>query len=590
MSPGIYNYKFYLLAFLISAIVFSCKQGNSEEKKDRVLSSINVNFEEENDPDESAFLNLGNINNEALNEQVKKALESAETEKYFPDNSERRDLLKKLTEFYEDTSYNLVWVSSEGLLPQAEDLIKSIKISSEDGLVPEHYHLKKIEQKIEDLKNQDFEKGEKELSDLDILLTSSYLGLASDMLTGRLNPKKFEDWMPDVPHRDIKEHLKEALEDNNITASLQELSPEHPQYKRLKEALKKYEEIAADGGWPKIDAEANLKKGDSSETVADLKKRLYLTGDLDKFEPENEESNKFDDDLENAVKKFQSRNGLQVDGIVGPGTFEVLNIPVEDRITQIMLNLERVRWQPRDYGDRYILVNVPEYMLRIYENDEVVDEMKVIVGKEYHSTPIFNEEMVYLVFSPDWTLPLSIAKRDILPKVIEDPDYLVRNHYDVYEDWNEDSEPIDPFSIDWEDIPEDEFNFRIVQRPGPWNSLGQVKFMMPNDMAIYLHDTPSDHLFDSKEREFSSGCIRIERPFDLTEYLLQDDPSWDRSAIYEHLNLEEPKNVMLPEKINVHLVYKTSWVDDNGDVHFLPDIYGHDDVQLAALEKSLELN
>ncbi|CAN5133883.1 L,D-transpeptidase family protein [soil metagenome] len=590
MKLRIYQFKSYIIALFISIISFSCQEGNSNERKDRILSSMKAKNEAGHDLDENSFSNIKNFDSETLRDQLKESVESAESGKYFPENNERKDLHRKLKDLYEEKSYDLIWISPEGLFPQAEDLLQSIRNCSEDGLVPEHYHLKNIEQKIDNLTNQNVEKGQQELSDLDILLTSSYLGLASDMLTGRLNPRKFEDWMPDVPEKNLKDHLKEALENNEITSSIQELSPEHPQYQKLKEALKKYKEIAANGGWPVIDADANLKIGDSTKTVADLKERLFLTGDLQSFDSKKDEKYQFDDDLEAAIKKFQSRNGLVVDGIVGPGTLEEMNITVEDRINQIMLNMERIRWQPRYYGDKYILVNVPEYMLRIYENEEVVEEMKVIVGKEYYSTPIFNEEMTYLVFSPDWTLPISIATRDILPKVKEDPDYLIRNHYEVYEDWNEDSEPVDPFSIDWEDITEEEFNFRIVQKPGPWNSLGQVKFMMPNDMAIYLHDTPSDHLFNAQEREFSSGCIRVERPLDLTEYVLQSDPSWDRSRIYKSLNLEEPKNVILSEKINVHIVYKTCWIDDEGEIHFLQDIYGHDETQLTALENSMDLS
>ncbi|MDQ3534891.1 MAG: L,D-transpeptidase family protein, partial [Bacteroidota bacterium] len=574
---------------LIMLVFFSCSQGNDRKK---IKESYNetlydydnddvdfISFKLDEKPDKAILANL-----------LKEKLDTAGLEPYFPNNKERKELEDKLRGFYEEYDYEIVWTSSGGINSQAKELLDALHNVSEEGLNAAHYNLHKFEDLFKKLNDGSGEDQNENLVKLDLLFTSSYLVLGSDLSTGRLNPYKFDNrWIPAVPEKDLKDHLIEAYESNRIRESFNDLIPDHPQYTKLKEALIQYKKLADEYQWEVIEIDSVIQKGDSGQIIAEIRQRLDFLGDLESGTVEATAA-KFDASMESAVKSFQKRHGLLADGILGPNTYDKLNIPLEAKINQLKLNLEKVRWLPRELGKEYILVNVPEFRLRVYNNNNIVDEMKVIVGKEFTSTPIFSDTLEYLAFSPDWTVPVSILRENIFDHILQDPGYLERNNYELYLDWDQNSEPVDPFSIDWHEVDREEINYRLVQKPGPWNALGQVKFMMPNDMAIYLHDTPTSYLFDEKIRGFSHGCVRVERPLDLAEFLLKEDISWDRNRIYQYLNLDEPENVILPNKVPVHIVYKTAWVDEAGDVYFLSDIYNHDEIQMAALEKTLTSN
>lgn len=580
-------YKYYFLVLLM-LVFFSCSQGND---KDEIRKSVllEAQYDLNDDKDIDFLFDFDEMPDpETLSSLLTDKLDTAGLDPYFPNNRERRELEDKLKGIYEEKDHKLFWTSSDGVTSQARELLEAIQNVSEEGLNPDHYNLKRFESLLKKVKVGSIKEHPENLVDLDLLFTSTYLVLASDMSSGRLNPYKFDEkWIPAVPEKDLKDHLLEAFESNNIKESIFELIPDHPQYKKLKEALAHYVKIEAEHDWEIIEVDSIIQKGDSGQIISEIKNRLQLLGDFNNNNIGKDKDAIFDEYMEAAVKSFQKRHGLTVDGILGTNTYSKLNIPIDEKINKIKLNLERVRWLPRDLGDEYIMVNVPEFKLRIYENKNIVDEMRVIVGKEYNSTPIFSDTLEYLTFSPTWSVPVSIFKDDFYDKLVDDPGYLEKNHYELYPDWNKESEPIDPYSIDWKEIDKEEINYRLVQKPGPWNALGQVKFMMPNKMAIYLHDTPTEHLFDAQERGFSHGCIRVERPIDLAEFLLKGDPSWDRRKIYEFLNLDEPENVILPNKVPVHIVYKTTWVDDEDKINFLPDIYNHDEIQLISLEKTL---
>ncbi|HSN87061.1 MAG TPA: L,D-transpeptidase family protein, partial [Thermoanaerobaculia bacterium] len=289
----------------------------------------------------------------------------------------------------------------------------------------------------------------------------------------------------------------------------------------------------------------------------------------------------FDEAVASAVSRFQRRHGLEATGKVDEGTLAELNVPVQDRIRQLQVNMERWRWMPASLGERYIFVNVPEFRLDVYEGDHSALAMRVVVGKDQSKTPAFSDKMTYLELNPAWNLPVSILSDEILPKLASNPGYLASHDMEVVKGWGDDEEVVDASYASEAGQPGSPY--RVRQRAGAANPLGKVKFMFPNEFDIYLHDTPADHLFDRAERDFSHGCIRLEKPVELARYLLRGDPKWTPDAIQDALTSGEHAAVKLPKPLPVHILYWTAWVDQDGTVEFRKDVYGHDET----LEKAL---
>lgn len=308
--------------------------------------------------------------------------------------------------------------------------------------------------------------------------------------------------------------------------------------------------------------------------VQSLRQRLWLSGDVDTLDVID--SFEFDEELEHAVRGFQERHGLETDGVVGRDTLAALNVPVEERIQQVLLNMERWRWLPEEMGSRYLMVNMAGFDLQLVENEATVMDMRVIIGRPYRSTPAFVAEMTHLVFNPYWNVPHKLALLDLLPAQQKDPQYLSRKGFRVFSDWSRDAIEVDPDSIDWSQYNENNFVFRLRQEPGAANSLGRIKFMMPNPHAVYLHDTPAQHLFRRAVRTFSSGCIRVEQPVRLATTLLQGKRRWTDGDVMQIIASRENRAVFLSRKIPVYMLYLTAWVDDAGRVHFRDDVYGRD--------------
>jgi murein L,D-transpeptidase YcbB/YkuD len=271
---------------------------------------------------------------------------------------------------------------------------------------------------------------------------------------------------------------------------------------------------------------------------------------------------------------------LDADGIVGPATLRALNVPVEQRIDQLRLNLERTRWVFEDIEEDFVLVNIAGFRAYVVHDREIVWETKVQVGRPYHQSPVFRDEIKYVVFNPTWTVPYSIATREMLPRIKSDPQYFQTREFDIK---NRDGQLVDPETIDWAEVSPRSFGYTFVQRPGPNNALGRVKFIFPNEHAVYLHDTPSKPLFDVAERAFSHGCIRVENPFDLAEILLGSD-DWGREQIDATIESRETKTVFLAEPLPVLILYWTAEVDPDGLVHFYNDVYDRDQRIATALD------
>ena len=362
-----------------------------------------------------------------------------------------------------------------------------------------------------------------------------------------------------------------AIPDVRPPASSENMGNE---YSKLQKALLIYKDIADHGGWPSVSKGAKLKKGDRGERVGELKKRLIVTGDL--ISEGTREENTFDEELHNSVIRFQRRHGLKEDGVIGPETIKTLNVPVEKRIHQIEINMERLKLMPEDMGQRYIAVNIAAFELDVVENKNTVINMKVIVGKPYWYSPLFSAKMAHLVFNPSWYAPNSIAIKEILPKIKKEPDYLVKEGIKVYEKEKGYREELDASAINWADVTVDNFKYRFVQVPGILNPLGKIKFVFPNKYNVYLHDTPAKVLFERSSRAFSHGCIRIEKPIELAEYLLRDDPAWTKDKILEIIEAGKEIKIKLPSPIDIHVLYLTAWVDKDNIVQFREDVYERD--------------
>jgi murein L,D-transpeptidase YcbB/YkuD len=483
--------------------------------------------------------------------------------------------------FYADRSFSPAWLAKDGLLSNAVQLIHAIEKADEEGLDPEDYHLGLIHSLLAKV-NQNavwHDSDSPMLARLDIIFTDAFLTYATHLAYGRFNPKTiYKNWQMPGDHIDLISLLNQAVESGQTELALRNQLPSHRIYSQLRENLARYKDIAAQGGWSEIASEEKLKAGDKGPHILQLRDRLFITGELSGFNDQDV----FDEELTLAVIKFQASHGLSTDGTVGHKTLTALNVPVEERIHQIKLNMERWRWLPQHLGDRYILVNITDFSLSIVENGYTSFSMPVIVGRTSRRTPSFSANMTYIVVNPFWRVPRSIAIKDKLPLIRKDPDYLSKHNFRVFQWFNGEAVEIDPSSINWNKVTASNFNYSLRQDPGPDNALGSLKFMFPNKFSIYLHDTPSRHLFARETRTFSSGCIRVASPIDFANHLLRKDPFWDPQTLLSSIDNGLKEIVSLPEPIPVYVLYWTAWVGEDGHMQFRDDIYRWDSVLTAA--------
>lgn len=490
-----------------------------------------------------------------------------------------------LLRFYDYRQYQPVWSDDAGPLSRCVySLVNVICQADHHGLQFKDYHLSAIFTILARIYRNLELKGAtppETLADLDLLLTDAFYMYNSHLRFGRVNPEKIgEGWFIDRWKADLTETLQNAINSNQIGETLNSMMPSQPDYHRLQQALAIYRTIAKKGGWPEIPSFPKImKRGMKGKYVSLLRKRLMIEGDFN--QPINNDGDLFDDTLEQALQRFQDRHGLVADGIVGPLTRGALNISVYERMRQIELNMERIRWLPDDLGERYILVNIADFSLMIVENEQSILSMRIVAGKPY-TTKIFSAQLTYLVLNPYWNIPQSITMEEILPRIQQDPGYLAKKSIKIFQGWDDDEKEIDPATITW-DTNSDNFRYRLRQGPGPQNPVGRIKFMFPNRYNIYLHDTPHRHHFAKAVRNFSHGCIRVEKPIELAEYLLRADPFWTRKKILSMINQKEKNSVSLPKSIPIYIVYYTAWVNEDNIVQFRNDIDGRDEILDEAL-------
>jgi murein L,D-transpeptidase YcbB/YkuD len=482
--------------------------------------------------------------------------------------------------FYEGRGYRPAWVE-DGSLTQADVLIRAIEETYGDGLTPAYYHLKLIRSLTARVKKGLISDGAR-LADLDVLLTDAFITLGCHLSGGCVDPVTIRSqWFAKRSTVDVASILEQALEKKRIREAVMKLRPQQASYDRLRQALAVYRSLLMRGEWPRVSGGRLLRRGSLSHRVAELKRRLAASGEI-AYAVTNG-ANVFDTGLEEAVMSFQKRHGLNADGIVGRETLNALNVPLKRRIRQIELNMERLRWILGNVEQRSIVVNIANFELYVVENGKSVLSMKVVVGKPYLDTPVFTAKMTYLIINPSWNVPDSIARKEILKEIRKDPDYLTKENIQVLKGWGSREEEIDPREIDWSGIIPENLPYRFRQEPGPLNPLGRIKFMFPNKFNVYLHDTPARGLFSSNVRAFSHGCTRIEKPLELAEYVLRDDPTWTREKLLAAINEGTEQKINIAHPLNVHFLYLTTWVDEGGTLQFRNDIYGRDKLLDEAL-------
>ena len=479
---------------------------------------------------------------------------------------------------YAHREFKPVWVTNGGVNTKATGFIDTIIKADHEGLSSEAYHRKDIMTLMTDIKlsmaEDNIYKSQK-LTELDLLLTDAFFSFGFHLSEGIVDPYSNNfNWHIKKPKKNLTKILQTILSDDRLEGFVDALRPHHPGYLRLRAALETYSNIKKAGCWPEVPAGRKMRKGDQGIWVSVLRSRLVISGDLPKSPHGNPTC--FDDILEDGVKKFQARHGLEVDGVVGSKTLAALNVPVEDRITQIRLNMERWRWLPQELGESHIMVNTADFKLNIIENEKTRESIRAIVGKRKRPTPVLSRKIRHLELNPYWNIPFNIAIKDIIPAIKKNPEYLGDNNIRIFENWEEDARELTPESIEWDQITKKNFTYRFRQDPSNSNALGRVKFMFPNKFSIYLHDTPSHNLFKKTKRTFSSGCIRIEKPIQLAAYLLQDHPKWNFEKLIAAVNSKKNKTILLSHPINIHILYWTAWVDNNGVINFRDDIYGRD--------------
>jgi murein L,D-transpeptidase YcbB/YkuD len=494
--------------------------------------------------------------------------------------------LWKLTrQFYEQRNLEPAWIQNAAPGPGMDALISALREADEEGLDPQLYNVGLVEQRRKEgskgfLSPKGFEP--REAAVMDAWLTYLYMKYASDLADG-LSDLAHADpaWKIKSEKFDPLRYLEAALRDNRVTQSLRDLLPDDSQYQALRKALAEYRQQKSAGGWPQVPARLKLKPGQRSADVPALANRLAASGDFAGTIPSGGQPAVYGTDLQEAVRRFERRHGLEDTPIVSAPVVAELNVSIDDRIHALEMNMERWRWLPRTLGDPHILINIPEYRLEVWDHGRVPLTMKVVVGKQDTPTPIFADQMTHIVFSPYWNVPPDIAANETLPEALKDPAFLERTNMEVID---KSGNVVDPSTINVSSPSE----YRFRQRPGSSNSLGLVKFMFPNQFNVYLHDTPADSLFARASRSFSHGCVRVEEPKQLAEYLLRDQPEWTPDKIDEAMHAGEERTVKLARPIPVYLGYWTARVSADGIVQFRRDVYGIDSRLTTMLAERME--
>ena len=469
---------------------------------------------------------------------------------------------KTLTKHYLDNSGEIFWVGTNRMTP----FIQRLEFADDDGLKQQDYPV----DYLIGLRDQIEPSNPLAAAYAEIAYSAFFLAYARDLATGRVILSKIDR---DHFQKPRKLNLLAVLEgigsSRNPSQYLSTIEPQNAHYRALKSLLREYRTISGEGGWGTVARGEPLKPGMSDPRVQQLRARLEKTGDV--LPRQVPDPLVYSPDLVLATEQFQKRNGLDADGIIGPGTLSMLNVTAEERMRQIIVNMERWRHMPRDMGDRHLMVNIAAFELYTYQAGSMIEARPVMVGKNRHQTPNFSDELEYVEINPTWTVPYSIATKEMLPKLKANPGYL-GSSFELLAG----GRSIPFTSVNFNDYSRGNFPFTIRQKPGAKNALGIIKFMLPNRHAIYLHDTPAKALFGKTQRAFSHGCIRVYKPLEFGVSVLRDQPGWTLEKLQNVVATRKTTRVKLDQKVPVHIVYATAWRGEGGSVEFRKDIYSRD--------------
>lgn len=505
----------------------------------------------------------------------------------WPNFIDHKDQVKS---FYDPAGYALAWVQGGQPTPQAVAISQVLLDADSKGLSSDDYDGPRWADRVARLR-QNPPPSDTDLAKFDLAMTVCTMRYVSNLHIGRVNPKTLHLGL-DVDGRkyDLSVFLRERLvnaDPESLKTALARVEPPFDAYRRLAAALPKYEELAGKDNAEKLPVPPKtVNPGDTYSGVPRLASLLRLVGDLPADATVRADPPVYQQPLVDAVKEFQDRHGLDTDGRLGAQTIKHLNVPLSQRVEQIKLAMERWRWVPHQFARPPIIVNIPEFILRCWdESDHNVLQMRVVVGKAYHhKTPIFSDDLRYVIFRPYWDVPPDIARAEMIPKIRKDPDYLIKNNFEVT---TSDGTVVSEGAASGDILGRIASGGLLVrQKPGPKNALGLVKFIFPNDYSVYLHSTEAPELFAKSQRDFSHGCIRVQDPVGLAVWVLRDQPPWDKEHIVAAMNDADNQRVNLNKPIPVLIVYGTAAVRPAGEVQFFDDIYGYDTELEQALAKA----
>lgn len=494
------------------------------------------------------------------------------------------DYKPSLITFYSSTGYRPAWIQNGQASPQAVSMIESFKEAWREGLEPEDYDASRWDNRLRVIHSS-----ETDAARFDVALTVCTMRFVSDLRIGRINPQHFKFGLSvEKKKYDLAQFVRERLiPAADIRAVLKTLEPPFPGYQRSREALARYTELAGQDKYSELPASPKpIDPGQTYSGVPRLIRFLQLVGDLSPGATFSANSQTCEGDLVVAVKRFQRRHGLAEDGRLGSETLKQMNVPLSDRVRQLQLALERWRWLPSEFSAPPIVVNIPDFRLRaLDESNRVSLDMRVVVGKSMRTqTPVFSRDMTYVVLRPYWNVPPSIQRGEIVRAVQRNRNYVANKRYEVT---TRDGTPVTSGVISDALLAELKAGkVAVRQKPGPANALGLVKLMFPNEFNVYLHSTPAPELFSRTRRDFSHGCIRVEKPAELTAWVLRNNPDWTLERVKQSMeNGRDNVTVTLNRPVPVFIVYATALAYGNGEVHFYNDIYGHDAKLAQALAK-----
>ena len=501
----------------------------------------------------------------------------------WPNFTDYRDDVKK---FYDSGGNSLAWIQNGKASPQAVSMILLFQNAASKGLNPDDYDASRWDARLARLQPSVPRASDSDLAHIDLALTVCAMRYISALHFGRVNPQHFKFGLVVGPKRlDLAELLRtQVLPSSDIQAVIAKVEPPYSGYRRAQDALLTYSKMASAGDAPLIPVpQKGVRPGNSFASMPQLVARLRQLGDLSSDADVPADSTVYDGVVVDAVKHFQRRHGLDIDGVLGKGTVTQLNVPLKTRVQQLQLTLERYRWIPPDFPEPPIVVNIPEFQLRTMRRQPAnFLTMKVVVGRAMRTqTPVFTNSMRYVIFRPYWLVPLSIQRAELVPKTRRDPDYLADHGFEVVDG----SGNVVPSSPATDEVISGLRSgaLSIRQLPGPENALGLIKFMFPNQYNVYMHGTPEQELFARSRRDFSHGCIRVEDPVALAAWVLRDKPEWTADRIRGTMNGDTTLQVNLDKPIPVLILYSTAVVEPDGEVRFFDDIYGYD----ASLARTL---